>query len=86
MNKVLIDNDVILETSEYSLCNNLLDMNVAKGDTIYLEPFTENDGNYTEYYHCKHLEVSKVIKILKRTWNNQYIKSLEVHLVTVGES
>ena len=80
--KIFINDE--LQSHKYieDMADELLKMNISKGDSARFEPFTENKGDYTEHFHNKDYEVAKVVKALKKTWNSGHFKAVEIYLIT----
>lgn len=80
--KIFIDNKLVdnRKGNVQAICGGLLELSVSSGDTIRLEPFTENKGDYTDYYHGHEYTVVKVVKVVKETWNSSVYHSIEVYL------
>ena len=79
-NKIIINGELQVSKNIEDMADDLIKMNVVKGDLIRFEPFTENDGDYSEPFHGTEFTVEKVVKVLKKTWNSSHFNAIEIYL------
>jgi hypothetical protein len=64
------------------LCGALLSMGIATGECVRLESFAENEHDEDSVASHENVEftVIKIVKVLKKTWNEEFYKAIEIHL------